>query len=142
VIMKTLTLPQAIIASTVLLVIGVLSFAGKDTAAYIVAALTILGALGILVKQGAEQKAAAEAVQVQTNGNTTALIDVIKEQQRQTLELAHKLAGMVPVQAVQGMQIAVPPAVDPLALPPLDGDPTAAYPQLPDMMHRSSSSGF
>lgn len=94
--MNKLTLPQAILGSVVLLVIGALTFAGKDTAALVTSGVAILSALGLIVKQNAETQSTAQQVQQQTNGNTKELVQLISKQQDQILELSHKLAEMTP----------------------------------------------
>ena len=94
--MKTLNWPQAVVASAVLIVIAALIFAGKDTGALVTSGLAILGALGILVKQGAEVKERTDAVQAQTNGNTRELLKIIAQQQAYIIEMANKMASMPP----------------------------------------------
>jgi len=86
--MKNLNWPQAVVAAAVLFVIGALVYAGKDTGALVTSGLAILGALGLIVKQGTEVKERADAVQQQTNGNTKELLAIIRAQQDQIAELS------------------------------------------------------
>lgn len=94
--MQRLTLPQALLACTVLLVIGALVYAGKDTAGLVTAAVAILGALGFIVQKQAEVQQQTVAVREQTNGNTKELLALVSKQQDQIIELSHKLAEMTP----------------------------------------------
>lgn len=86
--MKTLNWPQAVVAAAVLFVIGALVYGGKDTGALVTSGIAILGALGLIVKQGTEVKERADAVQQQTNGNTKELLAIIRAQQEQIAELS------------------------------------------------------
>lgn len=97
--MKDLRWPHAVLMSTVLLVLGGLAYTGKDSAAVIGGVLAVLGAMGFLVKQQAEVKEQATAIKEQTNGNTAVLVEVIREQQRQIVNLAHMLADMHPTKS-------------------------------------------
>lgn len=107
--MKTLNWPQAVVASAVLIVIAALIFAGKDTGALVTSGLAILGALGILVKQGTEVKERADAVQAQTNGNTKELLKIIAQQQAYIIDMANKMASMPPPPPVESeAELAIP----------------------------------
>lgn len=136
--MKTLTWPQAIVAASVLLVIGALAYAGKDTSALVTSGLAILGALGLLVKQQTEVKAESvaklDAVQQQTNGNTKELMAIIKSQQEQIAALvtaaqtlqtqqaaAHRADLVAMANKLAEMQPATVVAAAPL--PALEGQP-------------------
>jgi hypothetical protein len=91
-----MTWPQALVASSVLIVIAALTLAGKDASALVTSGLAILGALGFLVKQNVETKEQTTAVKEQTNGNTKELLAIIRLQQSQIMELSHKLADSMP----------------------------------------------
>jgi hypothetical protein len=105
---KTLNWPQAIVASAVLIIIAALIFAGKDTGALVTSGLAILGALGILVKQGAEVKERTDAVQAQTNGNTRELLKIIAQQQSYIIDMANKMATMPPPPTEYEPELAAP----------------------------------
>ena len=115
-----LTWPQAVVAAAVLFVIGALVYAGKDTGALVTSGLAILGALGMIVKQGTEVKERADAVQQQTNGNTRELLAIIRSQQEQIAELSRghqddlkqlglTMAAMQPAQIVAAGPLPVAP---------------------------------
>ena len=112
--MKTLNWPQAVVASAVLIVIAALIFAGKDTGALVTSGLAILGALGILVKQGTEVKERADAVQQQTNGNTKELLKIIAQQQAYIIDMANKMASMPPPPVAEPDEIADLPVLRPV----------------------------
>lgn len=85
--MKDLKLPHAIVISVVLLVLGTLAFYEKDSAVFVASALTLLGALGFIIRQQSDIKADATAIRQQTNGTNSELLAMVKE-------LAAKVAVM------------------------------------------------
>lgn len=94
--MKPLNWPSVALAAVVILTIAILAALDKDSSALVTSGLAILGALGLLVRQGAEVKEQAVAVKDQTNGNTKQLMAIIAQQQEHIQELAHKLAESTP----------------------------------------------
>lgn len=60
--------------------IAVLAVTGHDTGAFITVGLGVLGALGLLVAQGAATKETASATHAQSNGNLSRLMDIIERQ--------------------------------------------------------------
>lgn len=93
--------------AAVVLVLGALSYVGRDSAAVITGLVALLAAMGYVVKGQGEVKEQAAAIKEQTNGNTTALYTLVRElqqqiadqhhtHQEQMLQLANKLAEMAP----------------------------------------------
>lgn len=94
--MKDLKLPHAIVIAVVVLVLGGLAYAGKESAAVIAGILVVLGAMGLVVKQGAEVKEQNVAIKEQTNGNQKELLGVIMRQHEDLVRLSNRLADMQP----------------------------------------------
>lgn len=112
--MKDLGWPHVFLIAVVLLVLGGLAYAGKDSAAVIGGVIALLAAMGFVVKGQAEVKEQAAAIREQTNGTTTNLVTLIRDQQRvhqqqmieqqrkhqdQMMQMAERLAGMQPLPA-------------------------------------------
>jgi len=72
--------------------IAALSVTGHDTGTFVLVGMGILGALGLVVNQVSGAKEQTAAVQVQTNGNQTRLLDIVESQGRM-------LAAMQPASA-------------------------------------------
>lgn len=60
--------------------IAVLAVAGQDTATFTLVGMGILGALGLVAVKSAEAKEQTSAVQQQTNGNHSRLLDILEAQ--------------------------------------------------------------
>lgn len=76
--MNKLTMPQSVLVSVVVIVMGVLAYFDKgfDT----VGLIAVLAAIGLVaVKQG-ENAAETKQVKENTNGNTTKLLDLVERQ--------------------------------------------------------------
>lgn len=90
--MKDLKLPQAIVITAALFVLGGLVWAGKDMAAVIGGVLAVLGAFGYSIKQQAEVKEQNVAIKEQTNGNQRELLNFIIRQHEDLVRLSNKMA--------------------------------------------------
>lgn len=88
--MKDFRLPHAIVISCILVVFGLLAWQEIDTGVVIGGALAILGALGWVIKQGAEQGEQNRAIQTAVNGNNNSLVETIKNQHAEAQAAAAK----------------------------------------------------
>jgi len=70
--------------------IAALTFTGKDTATFVLVGMGILAGIGVVAVKSAETKEQSSAVQRQTNGNMTKLLEMIESQ-------GQMLAAMHPV---------------------------------------------
>lgn len=78
--MKDFKLPHAIVIASILVVFGLLAWQQVDVAAVVGGVLAILGGLGWIIKQGAEQGEQNRAIQTAVNGNNNSLVETIKSQ--------------------------------------------------------------
>lgn len=103
--MKDFKLPHAIVIASILVVFGLLAWQDVDTTAVIGGALAILGGLGWIIKQGAEQGEQNRAIQTAVNGNNNNLVETIKNQhaEAQAASAKEREAFMTLVQQHQEM---------------------------------------
>jgi hypothetical protein len=107
--MKDLKWPAVAVISLLVLILGWLSYFGKDATTVLAGVIAVLGALGFgytLNRQGeiqGEQKEIrqnTETIKEQTNGRISQLMSMIDEQnrahRREMSAMADKLANMVP----------------------------------------------
>lgn len=87
---KEISWPAAAIVIAFFLSIGALGATGRDTAAFIVAGMAVLGGLGLIVNQVAGAKEQATAAKEEANGKQGRLLDILERQ-------GQMLAGMVPI---------------------------------------------
>lgn len=78
--MEKFKLPHAIVIASILVVFGLLAWQEVDVAAVVGGVLAILGGLGWIIKQGAEQGEQNRAIQTAVNGNNNSLVETIKSQ--------------------------------------------------------------
>jgi 23S rRNA pseudoU1915 N3-methylase RlmH len=78
--MDKLRLPHAIVISSVLLTLAALAALKIDNGPLIMGAIFILGSLGFVIKQGAEQGEQNRNIQTTVNGNNRELVETIKNQ--------------------------------------------------------------
>lgn len=87
---KDLSWKYVVIIVSFLETIALLTITGHETGAFIAVGLGVLGALGLIVGQGAAQREQTTAVKEQTNGNYSRMFDILEAQGRM-------LAAMQPV---------------------------------------------
>ena len=95
--------PAVVLAGTAMVVVGVMAFlkVDKDTIFLVSGTFVVPVLAALLAAQVAETKAATQAVQQQTNGNTTKLMEMIEAQGKMLAQMHPPAAGL-----------AVPPTSD------------------------------
>jgi len=88
--MKDFKLPHAIVIASILVVFGLLAWQDIDVSVVVGGALAILGGLGWIIKQGAEQGEQNRAIQTAVNGNNNNLVETIKNQHAEAQAAAAK----------------------------------------------------
>jgi arginine exporter protein ArgO len=82
-----------------------LTLTGRDVATFVVVGMAILGGIGLVAAQSAATKEQTAAVQQQTNGNHTRLLDILERQ-------GAMLAAMQPAPPIVVDATVGPPAPD------------------------------
>ena len=67
--------------------IAALTFTDKDTATFILVGMGILGGIGVVAVKSAETKEQSSAVQQQTDGNMTKLLEMLEAQGRMLAQM-------------------------------------------------------
>lgn len=89
--MRSLTWPFAAVVIAFLTAITIIAVLGKDIAVFATVGLGVLGAMGLLVKQQTEVRERTDAVQQQTNGNMSRLLEMIERQNQMLAQMTPPL---------------------------------------------------
>ena len=115
--MKDLKWPAVVVIGILLVVLGVLAYAGKDAATVLAGVITVLGALGFgyfnnkqseIQEKQTQTQGTVDAIKEQTNGRITELMGLIDkmhrdhqnqadQHRRDMKEMADKMALMAPL---------------------------------------------
>jgi len=67
--------------------IAALTFTGKDTATFVLVGMGIMAGIGVVAVKSAETREQSSAVQRQTNGNMTKLLEMLEAQGQMLAEM-------------------------------------------------------
>ena len=106
---REITTRHVVVIVAFLVTLGGIVLAGRDSAAFIVVGLAVLGGLGVVVSQQASNNKETAMVREQTNGSQTRMMDMVAEQARQAQATNDRLVAIVETQGALLAKLAAGP---------------------------------